>query len=299
MVLLEPPNALNGFKSNSQFSCPPEAWRTEVRRKGAEPVKVGWNEDFPVGLTRLIRHPAWLSKGCGMPCVGEYTYEEWDDLRIKNNATAMPGLPPLQIQCGGTSKRTSLVVLGGQEIRDYFDLYYKEKMLDRSSEISIARASEWVKRMGAMPHEARTFINSSALDRSDTWDYLSALIARSGVLRFQPWIGRDVEGYMKTYVPDLDLNRPYDAIHVRRGDKLVMEARRLVRLLWMERGQYDEATDAMPTNYIPFWHYLSQYVTTCMDGPRTVYVATDDRQDGDEYCLIPLQQLYSCLFLKF
>jgi hypothetical protein len=41
---------------------------------------------------------------------------------------------------------------------------------------------------------------------------------------------------------------------------------------------YDEATGAMPTDYIPFRHYLRQYenVTGCADGPRTVYVATDD-----------------------
>ncbi len=278
MVLLEPPNELNGFKSNSQFGCPPEAWRTEMRRKGEPPVKVGWNDDFPIGLNRLIRHPAWLSRGCGMPCFGEYTYEEWDEMRMSNNATANPGSPPHQVRCGGTSKRTSVVVLGGQEVRDYFDLYYKGRMLDRSDEMSISAAAEWVTRMGARPHEAEIFVNSSILDRLDTWDYVSALLARSGVLRFQPWIGRDVEAYMKAHLPDLDLNVPHDAIHVRRGDKLVMEARRLVRLFWKERGMYDEVNDDMPTNYIPFRHYLSQYenVTTCMDGPRTVYVATDD-----------------------
>lgn len=299
MVLLDPPNELNPFKSNSQFGCPIEAWRTEMRRKGGEPVKVGWNEDFPVGLTRLVRHPAWLSKGCSVPCVGEYTYEEWDALRIKNNATEMPGLPPKEIQCGGTSKRTNVVVLGGQEVRDYFELYYKEQMLDRSTDLSVARASEWAARVGAKPHEARTFVNTTALDRRDTWDYISALIARSGVLRFQPWIGRDLEEYIKTYVPDLDLNKPYDAIHVRRGDKLAVEARRPVRLYWTERGQYDEVTGVMPTNYIPLRHYLTQYesVTKCMDGPRTVYIATDDPvevkaeinelpKDDDGYTLI-------------
>lgn len=279
MVLLEPPNELNSFKSNSQFGCPPEAWRTETRRTGAEPVKVGWNEDFPVGITRLIRHPAWLSRGCSMPCFGERNYEEWDALRLANNATSNPGLPPAQIQCGGTTKGTNVVVMGGQEMRDYFDSYYRERMLDRSTDNAVSRASDWAERIGARPHEARTFVNSSALDGyRDTWDYVSALVARSGVLRFQPWIGRDVEGHMKTYLPDLDLAEPYDAVHVRRGDKLLTDARRLVRMYWTERGMYDEVTGAMPTDYIPFRHYLTQYenVTTCADGPRTVYVATDD-----------------------
>jgi hypothetical protein len=278
MVLLEPPNEQNGFKSNSQFGCPPEAWRTEVTRKGEPPVKVGWNDDFAIGLNRLIRHPEWLSRGCGMPCFGEYTYEEWDEMRMSNNWTANPGSPPQQVRCGGTSNRTSVVVLGGDEVRGYFNTYYKGRMLDRSDEISISAAAEWVTRMGARPHEAEIFVNSSILDTLNTWDYVSALIARSGVLRFQPWIGRDVEAYMKAHIPDLDLNVPYDSIHVRRGDKLVKEARPLVRLFWKERGMYDEATDDMPTNYIPFRHYLSQYenIETCMDGPRTVYIATDD-----------------------
>ena len=281
MVVLEPPNDINGFKSNSQFGCPPEAWRTEVRRKGSPPVKVGWNDDFPVGLNRLIRHPAWLSRGCGVPCFGEYTYEMWDGIRTSNNATANPGSPPPEVMCGGTSKSTNVVVLGGQELRDYFDLYYKARMLDRTTDVAVNAAYEWVTRMGARPHEAEVFVNSSLLeDRVETWDYASALLARSGAVRFQPWIGRDVEAYMKSYLPDLDLRTPYDAVHVRRGDKLIMEARRLVRHYWIERGMYDEVNDVMPTNYIPFRHYLTQYenVTSCNAdiGPRTVYVATDD-----------------------
>ena len=57
---------------------------------------------------------------------------------------------------------------------------------------------------------------------------------------------------MKTYVPDLNLNEPYDAIHVRRGDKIYAEAKRHVRYYWQEQDQYDEETGAMPRDYIPF-----------------------------------------------
>jgi hypothetical protein len=243
MVLLEPPNKLNVFKSNSQFGCPPEAWRTEI----------SLNEEFPVGLTRLVRYPAWLSRGCSVPCIDEYGYEDWDALRTKDiNAT----FKPAQIQCGGsgTSKMTNVVVMGGHEVRHFFNSYYKYQMLDHSTELFMAQASAWVMRLGARPHESRVFANATFFDQQDTWDYVSALIARSGLLLFQPWIGRDVEDYMKTHIPDLDLNEPYDAIHVRRGDKLLSESLPLVRLYWQERGQYNEDTGVMPRDYIPFKH---------------------------------------------
>jgi len=258
MVILEPPNQLNAFKSNSQFGCPPEAWMTEVRRTGAEPVKIGWNEDFPVGLTRLIRHPSWLSRGCSMPCIDEYTYEMWDALRTKDTEHA---LEPHQIQCGSRSDdasttkstTTNVVVMGGEEVRQFFVTHYKDQMLDRSTVLAMTQAHDWSLRLGAKPHEARVFSNATLdFDYRDKWDYVSALVARSGILRFQPWIGRDVEDFMKTYVPDLNLNEPYDAIHVRRGDKIYAEAKRHVRYYWQEQGQYDEETGAMPRDYIPF-----------------------------------------------
>jgi hypothetical protein len=75
-------------------------------------------------MTRLVRHPAWLSRGCTVPCVGERTYEEWDTLRLGNNAAADPGSPPARIRCGGTSGRTNVVVRGGgEEVRNYFESY--------------------------------------------------------------------------------------------------------------------------------------------------------------------------------
>jgi hypothetical protein len=263
MVILEPPNQVNAFKSNSQFGCPTEAWMTEVRRTGAEPVKIGWNEDFPVGLTRLIRHPSWLSRGCSVPCIDKYTYEEWDALRTKDIENA---LEPHQIVCDSsisidgdeastttTKLSTNVVVMGGDEVRQFFVTQYKDEMLDRSTTQATAQAYDWLVRLGAKPHEARIFSNVTLdFDYRDKWDYVSALVARSGILRFQPWIGRDVEDFMKTYVPDLNLNEEYDAIHVRRGDKVYAEGKRHVRYYWQQLGQYDEETGAMPRDYIPF-----------------------------------------------
>ena len=112
-------------------------------------------------------------------------------------------------------------------------------------------------------------------------------MVRSGVLRFQPWIARDVEGPIsKTGLP---LDVPYDAVHVRRGDKLKSDARAFVRKYW--EGKYDEETQDMPHDYVPFVHYLSHFDAgdgdrlvsgrskgDCAEDPpaRLVYVATDD-----------------------
>lgn len=277
MVLLEPPNAQNVFKSNSQFGCPPEAWETVMLRsakKGGEPKRVGWNKDFPSGLTRLIKHPAWLSRGCPVPCQETMDYEAWAEHQLSNNATLVP--VPREIKCSNDNGReTNVMVMAGNDVRRYFDTYFKDKMIDRYQPPSLP-AAEWALRLGAAPHEARIF--GSLTERHDIWDYVSALVARSGIMRFQPWIARDAEAYMqKNIVLHLPLDVPYDAIHVRRRDKLESDAKRFVIKYWKGLGEYDEETGSMPRDYIPFEHYLRQFdESPCEDGPRLTYVATDD-----------------------
>eukprot|EP00581_Thalassiosira_minuscula_P012210 CAMPEP_0183715970 /NCGR_PEP_ID=MMETSP0737-20130205/10017_1 /TAXON_ID=385413 /ORGANISM="Thalassiosira miniscula, Strain CCMP1093" /LENGTH=566 /DNA_ID=CAMNT_0025945157 /DNA_START=75 /DNA_END=1775 /DNA_ORIENTATION=+ len=280
MVVLEPPPALNVFHSNSQFGCPPEAWETQVIRTGAEPKKVGWNKDFPSGLSRLLKHPAWLSRQCAVPCP-EYTYEDWDELHLMNNYTEVP--VPKEITCptseeGG--KTQNVLVLSGQQVRDYFISYYKDKMLYRVQPPSLP-AAEWALRLGAAPHEARVF--GGLTERHEIWDYISGIMIRSGIMRWQPWIARDAEAYIHQ-IEGLPLDEPYDAIHVRRGDKLESDARRFVIRHWQLQGLYDEETGEMPMNYIPFSFYLKQFddeeyeeaACTGDEPVRLVYVATDD-----------------------
>jgi len=285
MVVLEPSPALNVFKSNSQFGCPPEAWETRVVRTGGAPQKVGWNKDFPSGLSRLIRHPVWLSRRCPVPCQESRGYEDWDALRQANpfdpdldlaskNATVPR---PAEITCRMEGRESNAIVMGGGEARDSFWYHYREQMLARdpaAQPISVP-AAEWARRLGARPHEARTF--GSLTDSRQIWDYVSALTSRTGILRFQPWIARDVEERVRG-IADLPLDAPYDAIHVRRGDKLTSEARRFVIKYWDERRRYDPETGDTPRDYIPFSHYLTQFDgdVECLEGPRLVYVATDD-----------------------
>lgn len=274
LIILEPPNSFNVFKGNSQFGCPPEAWETKLLRKGGEPQKVGWNVDFPTGLSRLIKHPVWLSRGCSVPCVDSVTYEDWDEARIRNNSTEVP--IPHEVQCVNDNGRTSnAIVMGGHALRNYFMSYYKGKMIDRMNPPSL-HAAEWALRLGAAPHEARVF--GSMSDRREIWDYMSALMTRSGIVRFQPWIARDVERFIQEKI-DLPLDVPYDSIHVRRGDKLETDARRHVIKYWQQEGQYNTETGEMPRNYIPFTQYLhlmDDFECNVLGEPRIVYVATDD-----------------------
>jgi hypothetical protein len=114
------------------------------------------------------------------------------------------------------------------------------------------------------------------------WDYLSALLNRSGLLQYQPWIARDVGEYIQSSNFRFDL--PYDAIHVRRGDKLLAEAKGEVNKYWKSKGYPDESK--WPTNYIPFSRYLEigwgknckkkRHQKRSNAELRTVWIATDD-----------------------
>lgn len=39
-------------------------------------------DGFPEGLLRLIQHPRWISRGCGIPtCQGTRNYAQWVQLK--------------------------------------------------------------------------------------------------------------------------------------------------------------------------------------------------------------------------
>ncbi|KAL7463178.1 hypothetical protein ACHAXS_003557 [Conticribra weissflogii] len=152
--------------------------------------------------------------------------------------------------------KTNVLVLGGEQLRKYFLRQYQPRMLaahDPKHPLHIpGLAYNWAMRLGAHHHEAETF--ASLRDERDIWDYVSALLARSGIMTFQPWIVRDVMEFIKS--SELPLDGRYDAMHVRRGDKLEMEAVEEVKEYWLRRG-YREG-DHFPTNYIPLEEYLKR-----------------------------------------
>jgi hypothetical protein len=177
------------------------------------------------------------------------------------------------ITCKESDGRTvNVIATGGGGLRQYW----------KDGRDRFVSSEQWAKKLGATSDEARIF---STLAGNVMWDYAMGLMIKAGFLRLQPWIARDVEMIIKTF--DLyqkigPKDEVYDSIHVRRGDKLITEARTFVERYW--RGHKDKAN--LPTNYIPFAHYLSQFkkaecpvneqgeVTERIK--RIVYVATDD-----------------------
>lgn len=312
LVIYDAPPGVHKFKGGSQFGCPTDSLLggenhvlMHEQKEGEKPKGTrGWVENFPRGLERLIQHPDWLSRKCTIPCQDDFKYSDWENVRTKQQAQFTDpetgkkdwAFDLQEVKCKSSNGRdTNVVVVGGYELREYFDQEIKDRMIHRvpSSPIDSAidsangdgnqddknnnqDAYDWAIRLGASEAEAKAF---SDLDQEeDIWDFVSALMARSGVIRFQPWIARDVEAFIKN--AGLPLNVDYDSIHVRRGDKLIQESRREVNNFWRSRGYGQGTGRKIPRNFIPFSHYIGQgyQKTPCnADGEaHLVYVATDD-----------------------
>ena len=283
LVILEPPRDRNRFSQGSQFGCPIDAYK-----------EYGKTTRFPDGLQRLIQHPHWISRGCRVPCQGSKTYKDWEITRQNQWQYIKSGNLHSE-ECKEANRHINVMPMGGNDLRELFNRRLKKEMIDRSSpNFNPKDAQSWAMRLGAKPHEAEVF-TTLTID-TEIWDFLSALMSRSGLLRFQPWIARDVAQYIRS--SNLPVDVSYDAIHVRRGDKLIREATKEVSNYWVERGY----TRPFPTNYIPFSHYINQgwgrrhgnyckrikthgTVKNRLDA-RLVYIATDDpatvRREIDE-----------------
>ena len=273
LVILEPPRDQNRFSQGSQFGCPADPFE-----------EYGKTTRFPDGLQRLIQHPHYLSRGCRVPCQGSMTYRDWEIARRGQWQYLKSGSIHSE-ECKEANRHIKVVPMGGHDLREYFHKSLKGQILERFSErYDPQHAHSWAMRLGAKHHEAEIF--TTLTTDSEIWDFVSALMSRSGLLRFQPWIARDVAKYIRT--SNLPIDVSYDAIHVRRGDKLIREATKEVNNYWLERGYIKP----FPTNYIPFSHYIEQgwgerqgnyckrikthgTVNNRLDA-RLVYVATDD-----------------------
>jgi len=237
--------------------------------------------DFPNGLSRLIQHPAWLSRECAVPTCQTFTYQSWENVRKTQRSFIAKGRTvPRAITCKEENNRdVQVTVMGGAEVRHFFESNYKKKMLDRISRRSRNSAFNWAIRLGASLYEAEVFSKMMG-DEQQIWDYVSGLIGKSGLLTFQPWVARDVKNIVES--SSLPLQQPHDSIHVRRGDKVKNDSREEVVNYWHSQG-FERQSD-FPLNYIPFSHYLRLWEDECKtfwyasDGEkvRTVYVASDD-----------------------
>lgn len=283
LVILEPPRDFNRFSQGSQFGCPTDPYK-----------EYGTTTRFPDGLQRMIQHPHFISRGCRVPCQGTMTYKDWEIKRQSLLQYLKKGELHHE-ECKEASRHIKVMPMGGYDLRELFHRSLRSQMVDRSSSnYDPKQAHSWAMRLGAKPHEAEVFTTLS--NASEIWDFLSALMSRSGLLRFQPWIARDVAEYIRS--SNLPTDVSYDAIHVRRGDKLIREATKEVNNYWLERGY----RQPFPTNYIPFAHYIERgwggrHGNYCKRiklrgtvnnklSARLVYIATDDpatvRKEIDE-----------------
>jgi hypothetical protein len=176
---------------------------------------------YPSGLQRLVQHPEWISGNCPVPC--SMPYDFWMQ---QANASIDEFKKPHY--CLEQGKNVSVQALGDKPLKIYFiwsvfwDMHFRLK-------------KAWIARLGASSSEMEWFADHKweegvrwqdydrtrpfveALDRSvniTSWDRVSALLSRAGVLRFQPWIARDV----RRRVSEIPIRGDYVAIHVRRGD---------------------------------------------------------------------------------
>ncbi|KAL7482006.1 hypothetical protein ACHAW6_007692 [Cyclotella cf. meneghiniana] len=254
------------YDGGSQFGCPVDAFDDD-----GNSIK----KDFPLGLSRLLRVPSWIGRNCPVPtCGGTMTYQDWRAAR-SSSADAVR-----EIACVEADGRRRTVTVFSVDGRGPYLQLFRTEMVDRSTEASVRRAREWAMRLGASEDEARDF--ASLTSYQDIYDYIAARINVSGLIRFQPWIARDVERRIRSLQLPTDHEGGYASMHVRRGDKLIMEAAEDVRAFWRSKG-YGEGEE-VPSNYVPFSHYVDMAWGTCDDAdenadarsPVFVYVATDD-----------------------
>ena len=246
MVVLESKEDL--VPGGSQFGCPSNA--LNEAGNGSEQQKFTVKEDVPKGLSRLIQHSEWLSRGCSVPCQNNHDYEKWSNVRKKNGNSKYVQHATCRNDSGWESR---VLVVDEVDVQRYFENNFKGKMLHRPS----PTAYNWALRMGAKKYEAQKFADLEEED--DIWDFVSALIARSDILRFQPWIARDVKKFIRLSQLPMQVN--YDAFHVRRG----------------ENARRGDDEDESERGVIPFQNYLKRWERhDCSDKARIIYIASDD-----------------------
>lgn len=255
LLLLEPEGEWNKYEGGSQFGCPDDIT-----------LENNYHIDMPGGLSRLIDHPVWLHNGCDIPTCHDYGV--WNQMSTKFNIEGSSCLDP------ASGRDVNAIVVRGSPLRGYMRQMSNEMMNNSNPDVN----SRWAMNLGATREEAQRFVEMRKA--KDKWDYVIGVMVKSGILRLQPWIARDVQRFLQKMKFPID--QTFDAIHVRRGDKLESESRGSVVDYWVRRG-YTEKN--MPLNFIPFNHYLGQFTKDeCSFNTQgnigtiehRIFVATDD-----------------------
>ena len=223
----------------------------------------GANHDS-IGLSHLIQHPKWLSRKCPVPCQQSYDHTKWNQVRQKHLQ---------QVTCqNDNARQTSVFAVGSEDIDEYFEQDWKDQMLERPS----PAAQEWALRLGATGKEAQMF--GELTNAEHIWGYVSALMARSGVIRFQPWIASEVRELIKS--SKLPLNCPYNAIYVHNDndDKRVQSSIEEEEEEGNEGGESTEEDGVHETISLQSYLPLLNNAQCDNDPDKTLhaYVATND-----------------------
>lgn len=285
MLVVDPPigQDINFYEGGSQFGCPVDAFFPSSSSDNTHNNLLVLRENFPTGLSRLIHQPTWLARGCELPttCNGKaVVYDDWIRLARKQPRTLgnRKKLQFNELSCtNDDGSITNVIVTGGRSLRLYYTMARAVMTSSSASQQQTRAKQRWAINLGASPIEANRFAN--IVDTTKVWDYVLGLLNRSGFVKFQPWIARDVEALLQSYDIPRTLGTTYTAIHVRRGDKLTEEARDEVIKFWSSQGHNDR--NNLPTDYVPFRQYLAQW-----DGPELCPIDTTTGQQQQQHLIV-------------
>ena len=253
---------------------------------------------LPGGLSRLVHTPAWLTGNhhCGLPC--DKGVLEWLQVAHDLGHTSHNFSRHL-ISCRNSGERaksqTSVLLLGGYSLRDYF-AQRVVPVLNQTEYVTTV----WAARFDAKTHSAKNIRHladalSQQSEVDDSWHqrWIQQVLGgfvQLGVISLQPWIAQSVYEQQQAWIqhqPEAATlwrkNEFFIGVHVRRGDKLLVEAKAWVDQYW-EEHQRQNSTQPLKhiPNYIPFSAYMKHIVQASRDHGQAnhrlihVYIATDD-----------------------
>eukprot|EP00980_Cylindrotheca_fusiformis_P008501 scaffold1805_cov104-Cylindrotheca_fusiformis.AAC.8 len=213
------------------------------------------------GLSQLIDISP-LSNGCEVPTC--YKMPKWH--RLAYRVIQRKNMDP-EFSCmvnKTTNDTVSVLLLGGHPIREYF----REKIqpyLENGDQLE-----KWAPRVGATASQVESMMALQAAGPNQDEYRMQVMSLLMLMIRWQPWIYEDLKMLQDDDNNSVSfLEHDYTAIHIRRGDKLLVEARPWVEQYWKNQG-YTNGT--LPRNYIPLTAYLQLVPATA----EHVYIATDD-----------------------
>lgn len=287
------------------------------------------NMSYPGGLSRLVYTPGWLTTDgnqqftAPLPC-GKGTYE-WlavaRDNRYQQDIGNYDDYSMKPITCGDEQQNNvSVLVLGGYSLRNYFNKRIVP-ILSNPAFLTATLASytddnkgkntkvPWLMKHGILENADNSDQNRNnqqqQLQLQQEWTHhVMASLTRAGLIAFQPWIAQSVQAKLLAWIRDEpqaafwqqkgdsiteDNGSFYVGVHVRRGDKLLVEAKYWVDHFWETHSNISNTDSIIATgkerpNYVPFSAYMQHVVKACQDhgyckdlATRVhVYVATDD-----------------------